>query len=68
MNKPILSTKVSDWEELDRKNGMFCDFDTESVYKMMKNYLDNGFKIKNKFDYNKYNKEIEDKVNYIIKA
>lgn len=68
MNKPILSTKVSDWEGLNDKNGKFCDFDTESVYEMMKDYLDKGFKIKNKFDYNKYNKEIEDKINSIIKA
>lgn len=66
MNKPILSTKVSDWEDLDNKYGKFCEFDTDSVYEMMKDYLDNGFKIKDKFDYNKYNKDIEEKIIKII--
>ena len=62
MEKPILSTKVSDWEELDGKAGMFCDLNTESVYGMMRNYLDNGFKLKEKFDYNKYNENIKNKI------
>lgn len=68
MNKVILSTKVSDWEELDGENGLFCDFSTEAVYKMMKQYLDNGFAIKKKFDYIEYNKDIDNKINDLIKG
>lgn len=66
MEKPILSTKVSDWEDLDGKAGMFCDLNTEAVYKMMKDYLDNGFKLKEKFDYNEYNENIKKKILDII--
>lgn len=66
LNKPILSTKVSDWEDLDGKFGMFCDRDEASVYENMKKYLDKGFKIKEQFDYKKYNKEIYEKIMKMI--
>lgn len=66
MNKVILSTKVSDWEDLDGQNGLFCDFSTEAVYEMMKNYLDNGFKLKEQFDYIEYNKDIDKKIINLI--
>ena len=66
MDKPILSTKVSDYEALDGMYGMFCEKDTDSVYKMMKKYLDDGFSIKEKFDYQKFNKEIEEKIDNMI--
>lgn len=66
LNKPILSTKVSDWENLDGKNGLFCDRDEESVYKNMKKYLDKGFKIKEKFDYKKYNEDVYNKIMKMI--
>ena len=66
IGKPILSTKVSDWKDLDGKAGIFCDLNTNAVYEMMKNYLDNGFVIKNKFDYKKYNENIKKKIIDII--
>ena len=67
MNKPILSTKVSDWEYLNKIYGSFCSFSLDSVYKNMKNFLDKGFKITNKFNYKLYNKEIEEKIeSYIL--
>ena len=62
VGKPILSTKVSDYEDLDGKYGIFCDKTEEAVYEMMKDYLDNGFKLKETFDYKKYNKDIENKI------
>ena len=62
LHKPLLSTKVSDWETLDGKFGIFCDCGEDAVYHMMKKYLDKGFEIKGKFDYKKYNREIEDKI------
>lgn len=68
LNKPIISTKVSDWEELDKKYGTFCDLDDKSVYENLKNFLDKGFKIKNKFDYHKYNDEISKKIENIINS
>ncbi len=66
LNKPILSTKVSDWESLDGINGMFCERNEESVYRNMKNYLDKGFEIKKKFDYIKYNEDIYEKIEEMI--
>ena len=62
LGKPILSTKVSDYEELDGKYGVFCDKTEEAIYNMMKDYLDNGFKLKETFDYKEYNKDIENKI------
>ena len=38
LGKPILSTKVSDYEELDNVYGMFCDKDEDSIYNMLKKY------------------------------
>ena len=66
VGKPLLSTKVSDWEDLDNVYGMFCDRDEESVYQMVKKYLDNGFELKEKFDYKKYNDDIEKKIEKMI--
>ena len=60
--KPILSTKVSDWEKLDKKFGIFCDKNEKDVYDMLKKYLDKGFDIKDKFDYKEYNEAIEKKI------
>lgn len=68
MERPILSTKVSDWEDLDGNYGMFCDFTTDAVYQNMKDYLDKGFEIKKKFDYKKYNKEIEKLITDMIES
>ena len=62
LKKPILSTKVSDWEDLDKKFGMFCNRDEKSVYRMMKKYLDKGFELKEKFNYKEYNQDIESRI------
>lgn len=67
LNKPIISTKVSDYEDLDKKYGLFCDLNTDGVYNNLKEFLDKGFKVKSKFDYQKYNdivlKKIESYIN-----
>lgn len=66
MHKPILSTKVSDFEMLDKKYGLFSSVNEEGVYQNMKTFLDKGFKIKEEFDYKKYNEEIEAKLESFI--
>ena len=66
LDKPILSTKVSDYEELDGIHGIFVDKDTDSIYMMMKNFIYKGFKIKDHFDYKEYNKNIKKKINNLI--
>ena len=66
LKKPILSTKISDWEDLDDKYGYFCELNSDGVYYNMKKFLDEGFKFKEKFDYKKYNKNILNKIYEII--
>ena len=62
LGKTILSTKVSDYKNLDGKYGLFCEKTEEAVYNMMKDYLNNGFKLKETFDYEDYNKKIVFKI------
>ncbi len=66
LGKPILSTKVSDWNSLDNVYGRFCLPTTEGVYQNMKKFLDKGFSIKSEFDYEEYNLEIEKKLEKMI--
>ncbi len=62
INKPILSTKISDWEDLDNKNGLFCEISEEGVLNNMRKFLDEGFVIKERFDYEEYNEDILKKI------
>lgn len=66
LNKPILSTKVSDWQQLDNINGIFVENDDTSIYYAIKKFLDEGFKIKNKFNAQNFNKDIMNKIEKII--
>lgn len=68
LGKPILSTKVSDWNSLDNVYGRFCLPTTEGVYQNMKKFLDKGFSIKSEFDYEEYNLEIEKKLMQMIEG
>ena len=66
LKKPILSTKISDWEDLEDKYGYFCELNSDGVYYNMKKFLDEGFEFKEKFDYKKYNEDILNKIYEII--
>lgn len=66
MNKVLLSTKVSDWKDLDKIYGKFSNKTPNGVYNMMKDYLKDGFKPTKVFDYIEYNKDIENKLYNII--
>ena len=60
LNKPIISTDVSDAKiELDGY-GIVVPVLEDEYYKALKNYLDNGFKIKKKFNPKEFN---QDKLN-----
>lgn len=61
LGKPILGTKVSDYKSIENY-GLFFDKSVDAVYENMKNFLDNGFVLKEKFDYKKYNEEILEKL------
>ena len=66
LNKPIVTTDVSDSkEEIDKKYGIVVDKSTDGIYNGMKKFLNEGLKTK-KFDPEKYNTEILEKIKNII--
>lgn len=66
LNKPIITTNVSDYEEVRKGRGLVIQKNSESIYKAMKKVLENGYVIKNKFNPIKYNQSIIKKLNQII--
>ena len=69
LNIPIITTDVSDAkEDIDGKFGIVVKNDDESIYKGMKKFLDNGYKIKKKFNYVEFNKKLEKEINQVFKG
>ena len=64
LNIPLITTKVSDYQDIEGQYGIVTERD--EIYKGMKEFLDNGFKIKKKFDYKKYNQDIIQKIENLI--
>ena len=64
LNVPLITTKVSDYQDIEKKYGIVTE--QEEIYKGMKEFLDNGFKIKKKFDYKEYNQNIILKIENLI--
>lgn len=58
MNKPIITTKVSDYEEVDGIFGYAVEKNSQDIYEKMKDFIENGYIIKEKFDAEKYNEHI----------
>ena len=66
LNKPIITTDVSDSKkEIDKKYGIVVEKNDKAIYKGMKEFLDNGF-VSQKFDAEKYNEDILEKLDKII--
>ena len=67
LDKPIITTDVSDSNiEIRNKYGIVTEKDTKSIYYAMKEFIRNGFKIKENFNPEKFNQEIIEKVEDII--
>ena len=64
LNIPLITTKVSDYEDIDEKYGIVTEQD--DIYNGLKKFLDDGFEIKKRFDYIKYNNEIINAIYSII--
>lgn len=62
LNKPIITTKVSDYEDIEGKYGYTTTKEIDDIYQKMKLFIENGFEIKEKFDATKYNEEIIQKL------
>lgn len=58
LNKPIITTKVSDFEEVQGKFGLVAEKNIDDIYEKMKYFIENGYVITKKFDSQKYNDEI----------
>lgn len=67
LNKPIITTNVADaLEDIDAKYGKVVDKTTDDLYKTMKQFIENGYEIKCKFNPGQYNKEIMGKLENLI--
>ena len=56
---PIITTDVSDSrEDIENKYGIVINKNTEEIYIAMKEFIEKGYKIQNKFVPEKYNQEI----------
>lgn len=66
-NKPIITTNVSDAkEDIDGKYGIVTSKNVEDIYMAMKNFIDNGYEIKEKFNAEKFNEKILDELKKIF--
>jgi len=62
-NVPIITTDVSDAKiDIDNKYGLVSKNNLKSYYDTLKSFLDDGFKVEEKFDAKKYNLEIMNKI------
>ena len=66
LEKPIITTKVSDYNEIEGKHGLVTTKDTNDIYEKMKEFIQNGYKIKEKFDAEEYNEKIIKKLEEIF--
>ena len=66
LNKPLITTKVSDYDEIEGKYGYVTEKDVKEIAEKMESIIDNGYEIKEKFDYKKYNEDIIAKLEQLI--
>lgn len=64
---PIITTDVSDSKDvIENKFGIVVQKDTNSIYNAMLQAIDKGISCKEKFDYEKYNHNIEEQITSLI--
>jgi len=67
LGKPIITTDVSDAKlDIEGKYGIITDKTEESIFESMKNFIKNGYEIKEKFNPEEFNKRILDKIEEVI--
>lgn len=67
LNLPIITTDVSDSKkEIEGKYGIVVEKDPYSIYRVMKQFIKDGYQIKKKFDVKEFNKNIENKIEKLI--
>lgn len=58
LDKPIITTDVAGSEQIVGKFGIIAKKDTSDIYLKMKDFIENGYQLKEKFNPEKYNKNI----------
>lgn len=66
LNKPIITTNVSGSEQIENKYGIVVEKDINKIADKMKDFIVDGYIIKEKFNAIEYNEEIKRKVNKIF--
>lgn len=66
LEKPIITTNVSDYKEIEGKYGIVTSKDTNEIYKTMKQFINNGYELKEKFNTEEYNNKILKKLEEIF--
>lgn len=67
LNKPIITTDVSDSkQDIENKFGYVTEKNTKDIYEAMKDFIHNGYELKEDFDSEEFNSEIIEKVEKII--
>ncbi len=68
LNRPIITTNVSDYEEIENKKGIVTNKNIKSIYNAMRDFIDKGFTIKEEFDVRKYNQEVINNLKEILNS
>ena len=66
-NKPVITTDVSDYKDIQAGRGIVTSKTTKGIYKAMKLFLDKGYKLEKSFNSRKYNLEVEKQLKKILK-
>ena len=66
-NKPIITTDVSDFHDIQAGRGLVTTKTTKGIYKAMKEFLEKGYRLEKRFDAKEYNLGIERKIKSILK-
>lgn len=66
LDKPIITTDIAGSQTVEQGYGLVAQKNKEDIYQKMKQIIENGFEIKEKFDSQKYNQEIIEKLEKIF--
>ena len=67
LNKPIITTDVSDFQDIVAGRGIVTQKTTKGIYKAMKQYLEKGYRLEKRFDAKQYNLKVEKQLKKILK-
>lgn len=66
LNKPIITTNVSDFKDVQKGRGIVVQKDANSIYKAMKKFIEEGYNIDKTFDIRSHNEEVKENLKLIL--